>query len=154
QISAFACGTRPSAASRRARNGVKTSKTGEPIMETENELSEAIKPRRGIDYRKLIVVWLLLVVLFVAINMFWNRSKMAGKLQEELAELDRSDPGWRLEEIESARDQMPDEENSAQVLIEATHHLSQPWPPPGFPSEPFHIVPPNELLDKSDFDRL
>jgi hypothetical protein len=123
-------------------------------METENDVSETTRPRRRLDYRKLIVVWLLLVVLFVAIQMFWNRSKMEGKLQEALSELDRSDPGWRLEEIEAARDQMPDEENSAHVLIEATHHLSQPWPPPGFPSEPFHIVPPNELLDESDFDRL
>ncbi len=123
-------------------------------METENELSETSKPRRGIDYRKLILGWLLLVALFVAIQMFWNRSKMARRLQETLAELDRSEPGWRLEEIEAARDQMPDEENSAHVLIEATQHLSQPWPPPGFPLEPFHIVPPNELLNESDFDLL
>src|SRR5579884_262935 len=123
-------------------------------MRTENEASGTIRLRRGIDYRKIIVLWLLLVALLVALQMFWNRSKMAGKLQEALAELDRSDPGWRLEDIEAARDKMPDEENSAQVLIEATQHLSQPWPPLGFPQEPFHIVPPNELLDESDFDRL
>ncbi len=123
-------------------------------METENELSETIKPRRGIDYRKLIVVWLLLVTLFVALQMFWYRSQTERKLQEELSELDRSEPGWRLEEIEAARDKIPDEENSAYVLIKAAQHLSRPWPPLGFPDEPFQLMPANEMLGENDFHRL
>jgi hypothetical protein len=32
------------------------------------------------------------------------------------AEMDRAEPGWRLEDIEAAREQVPEEENSARVL--------------------------------------
>ena len=39
--------------------------------------------------------------------------QIATRLKEALAEMDRTDPGWRLQDVEAARAVVPDAENSA-----------------------------------------
>jgi hypothetical protein len=47
------------------------------------------------------------------------------KVQEAIAEADRLDPGWRLEELQQKQEVVPDEENGA-LAIQASVRL---WPP-------------------------
>jgi len=119
-------------------------------METEKELSETIKPRSWIGWLKCLGWGLVIVAMLVAIRVFWNQGKSASKLQETLAELDRTDPGWRLEDIEAARDEMPEEKNSARVVIAAAQQMPQRAPWADFSDEHFRL-PPNEMLSGEDF---
>jgi hypothetical protein len=54
-------------------------------------------------------------------------SRNTSRLQRIVDQLDHEDPGWRMEEIEAAREQVPDAENSTVPLLAAAAGLS------GFP---------------------
>jgi hypothetical protein len=49
--------------------------------------------------------------------------------EEAVAEADRLDPGWRLEELEARRAVLPDEQNAALQVLAAAGLLPKPWPP-------------------------
>jgi hypothetical protein len=69
------------------------------------------------------------------------------------AQLDRDDPGWRLEDIEAARAQVPAAENSALVVAAA----SALFPRATLPMEvtnPFADLLANALIDSNDYARL
>jgi hypothetical protein len=51
-------------------------------------------------------------------------------LDAAVAELDRTDPGWRLQDLESARAAVPAECNSATVVADAMTALPKGWTPP------------------------
>jgi hypothetical protein len=59
----------------------------------------------------------------------YKHHQIATRLQEALAELDRTDPGWRLHDIEAARAQVPDADNSARCVVEVSRLLPKGWPP-------------------------
>lgn len=94
---------------------------------------------------------MLILAVLVAIGMPWNRSRIASKLQQTLAELDRTEPGWRFEEVESARPQVPDQENSAHVVVSAARNLRRSWPPQDLAEDRFRSLSPNEMLKGEDF---
>src|SRR5271157_1878997 len=48
-------------------------------------------------------------------------------LSKVVAETDRIDPGWRLEELEAARARVPDVENSANLVAKAGSLLPKNW---------------------------
>jgi hypothetical protein len=123
-------------------------------MEIDNDLSETTKPRSGIGCLKVIGCGLLILALLAVIGMFWHQNQMASQLQRTLAELDRTDPGWRLEDIEAARDDVPEAENSARVIIDAAGQLPQRWPSAEFSDEHIHSLAANEMLSGEDFVRL
>jgi hypothetical protein len=50
-------------------------------------------------------------------------------LDAAVSELDRTDPGWRMQEIETARAAVPDESNSAIVVARAVEALPKGWQP-------------------------
>jgi hypothetical protein len=120
-------------------------------MESENSLSETAKPRPWMGWLKGIGWGALLLALFIMLGMFWHQGEMASKLQETLAELDRTEPGWRLEEIEAARDDPPEEQNSARIVVAAAEMMPQRWPSADFRDEHFRSLPPNEMLSGEDF---
>jgi hypothetical protein len=123
-------------------------------MESDNRQSEITKPRSWMGWLKGIGWGVLLLAVFAAIGLLWNREKRASKLQTTLAELDRSDPGWRLEDIEAAREDVPEEKNSANVVVAAARLLPKPWPPKDLSEEHFRLLPPPELLNDEDFALL
>jgi hypothetical protein len=49
------------------------------------------------------------------------------RLQAELAQMDRTDPGWRLQDIEAARAAVSDDENSALTIVAAANSLRNAW---------------------------
>lgn len=123
-------------------------------METENRSDETTRPRPLMVLLKFLGWGVLIVVILGAIGLIWHRGRMASKLQVSLAELDRTDPGWRFEEIEVAREPVSEEENSASVVTAAARRLPKPWPSKDFPYEHFQDLPPNEQLNRNDFVRL
>jgi hypothetical protein len=71
---------------------------------------------------------LLLVIVgpLLAIHYF-DGAAAERALAEAIAEADRLDPGWRLEDIEAARRQIPDEKNGAFVVVSAHRKLPAKW---------------------------
>jgi len=123
-------------------------------MEIDHELSETTEPRPRMSCLKGLGWLVLMLALLAALGVFWHRGQTASKLQQTLAEMDRTEPGWRLEDIEAARDDMPEEDNSARVVVAAAEQLPRPWPSKELVEEHFHALPPNEMLNGDDFIRL
>jgi hypothetical protein len=75
------------------------------------------------------------------------------RLQLLKAQIDRDDPGWRLDDIEAARAQIPAAENSALVVIAACDL----FPGSSLPVEvtnPFANLPANAPIATADYARL
>jgi hypothetical protein len=68
-------------------------------------------------WRKLMVCVLVFALALFAVGSYltWSAER---DFQEALAETDRIDPGWRLDDIEAARAVLPDEENAAIVVLQ------------------------------------
>jgi hypothetical protein len=67
--------------------------------------------------------------------------------------MDRTEPGWRLADIESAREQVPEEENSARVVVAAAALLPKQWPPQDV-DDLFKSLVPAEQLSPEAYDRF
>jgi hypothetical protein len=59
---------------------------------------------------------------------FYQRHAADRELQEAIAEVDRTHPGWRLQELLDARPPIAAEKNSANVVIAAQKLLPKDWP--------------------------
>lgn len=84
----------------------------------------------------------------------WRHHSVQQRLDQALAELDRTDPGWRLEDIEAAREHIPEDENNVGVIISAAQHLPRSWPPEDLSEEYFRSQRSNEMLSGEDFVHL
>jgi hypothetical protein len=91
---------------------------------------------------------LILVLVAVGIKQRYRRGSQAqGRLGLLLSDLDETDPGWRLEDLERARPTLTDPENSA-LVVRAAHKLKPPKSPDNTIMERFAYLPaPPELLD-------
>ncbi len=116
---------------------------------SDHETEAPEKPPISIVKRLLIgsgIFVLLLVALGIS-HHYLLSSKAQDRLGRTLAELDESDPGWRLEDLERARPVLPDLENSALVLRGA-YKLKPAKLPDYKVMERFDkLPPPPELLD-------
>jgi hypothetical protein len=71
---------------------------------------------------------ILLLCLAGGAYVFYFFKSAESQLQKTIAEIDRQDPGWRLEELEAHRQVVPPEQNSA-LLVRAVLALrTTPWP--------------------------
>src|SRR5207245_2170060 len=73
----------------------------------------------------------LLGVLFAGLLIGWyfyTNSLSDKELQDAIAEADRLDPGWRLEELEAKRAVIPDAENSAERIVALRMLVPKSWP--------------------------
>jgi hypothetical protein len=96
---------------------------------------------------------LLILLIFSVCTRAWRHHAAQQRLDETLRELDRTDPGWRLEDIEVARDNIPEEENSARIVVAAGKLLPRDWPPKAL-GDLFTHLAPAELLSPEDFATL
>jgi hypothetical protein len=91
-----------------------------------------------------------LILLVGATLLVWSyghrHREAVAAVREAVAELDRTDPGWRLQDIEAARTVIPDAENSAQVVGAAYPLTPRDWPPREL-SERCREIPPQVRLD-------
>src|SRR5262245_49084836 len=77
--------------------------------------------------------WIVLIglaaVVAVPVVVIWHGSRQADRrLRETVERTDHLDPGWRWEDLESRRPTVPDEENSASVVLAARELLPGSWP--------------------------
>jgi hypothetical protein len=70
-------------------------------------------PRRKVVRLLLVLVALALVPVGVYLYRTWRDSR---RLQDLLAELDRTEPGWRLSDMEASQPAIPDARNAALVM--------------------------------------
>src|SRR5262249_14405473 len=96
---------------------------GEAMTSPTETAATAPKPRRR-AWRWLLGFALLLIatpVAFLLVSSYLDQRE----LQAVLDELDRTDPGWRWEEMLAARAQIPEERNSALVVVAVEKMLDQ-----------------------------
>ncbi len=123
-------------------------------MDTYEQSFGIAKTRRPwLRWLKRLGTVLLLALVAIAIRQAWHHHEVTKKLQEALAELDRAEPGWRLEDMEAARAEIPEEENSARVVVAAADLLPSGWPAHEF-IDRFAHLDPQEQLATEDFLRL
>src|SRR5437899_1693352 len=83
------------------------------LMQEPNVLEDRSRTQSRPWWRRVLLIGIPLV-LAVLVGEFFLAFYWAGRqLDEKLAELDRTDPGWRLEDLEARRAAIAQEENSA-----------------------------------------
>jgi hypothetical protein len=92
-------------------------------------------------------------MIAVAIRSVYFHYKVSVSLDKALRELDQSEPGWRLEDIEAARREIPEERNSARFCVAASKLLPQGWPSLDL-TEAFDHIPPQEKISAASAKRL
>ncbi len=83
-------------------------------------------------WRRRILIALLTVLVGLSIPVgleYYARSKARADLEKIIAELDRADPRWRLEDIEADRQPVPADKNSANTVIAVHRLLPKNWKP-------------------------
>src|SRR5258708_27945561 len=113
-------------------------------------LASTDRPRRR--WRRLgvalAVVFLPCIVLLTG-NLGYRHHRAVAAIQGAVAELDQQEPGWRLADIEAAREVVPDDENSALVVNRAFTSLPPNWPSEGV-GDRINVRPPEARLDDED----
>src|SRR5262249_55476685 len=59
---------------------------------------------------------------------FKARQTADNELEKAIAEVDRQDPGWRLEELEAKRKVIPPNQNGALHVLAAGKRIPENWP--------------------------
>jgi hypothetical protein len=97
---------------------------------SEANLAEAVATARSSGRRKWVRrgLFLLLVLLVLAGLLGYGYFSAHRHLQEALDRADRLDPGWRLFELDARRADVPDEENSAHLIMASQRALPRGWP--------------------------
>jgi hypothetical protein len=91
-------------------------------------------PRRN---RWVYIVLFLVLPICVLVGVSFSLSSSAhSELRQAIAETDRLDPRWRLEDVESDRAYVPPEQNSAGVVMRIQTLLPPKWPSWEQPSQP------------------
>jgi hypothetical protein len=112
--------------------------------------------------RLLIALVTVLVGLSIPVVLELHaRSQARADLEKIIAELDRTDPRWRLEDIEADRQPVPTEKNSADTVIAAHRLLPKNWDSKiagDFVSRGIYVklqdLPPPIILRKDQADQL
>jgi hypothetical protein len=93
-------------------------------------------PRRGRRIA-LFVGGLLLLSLGVVVALYLCALRAADReVEEAVAEIDRDDPGWRLEDLDRQRPAVPDEKNGALQVAAARRLMPASWPTSPAPGRP------------------
>jgi hypothetical protein len=102
---------------------------------------------------KRLGVTLLILAVGAGVRYAYVRHQAITALQAAVDELDREDPGWRLQDIEAARVWVPDHKNSALCTVAVNRLLPKEWPSREF-DEAFADLEPQRRLRPEDYRRL
>ena len=92
------------------------------------------------------VLWCLGGFVVVAVGLFGlDQAQLTRRIKATVGRLDETDPGWRLEEIEAARDTLPDARNSAVLCRELARLMPRGWPDAKFAERMSKVVLPQRL---------
>src|SRR5581483_530903 len=95
----------------------------EPITATSPSTPTRPRGRR----KRLWWTVLLAVLALVGWTLYYYLLADHG-LAQAMAEANRLDPGWQLEDLEAARETVPDAENGAPIVLAAASLIPTPWP--------------------------
>jgi hypothetical protein len=87
-------------------------------------------PRRRIRWKRWLLgtfLSLLLIVIVLIGKELFARWQAQADLERAIAEVDRIDPRWRLEDIEADRREVPADRNSSLVVVAAHELLPKGW---------------------------
>jgi hypothetical protein len=101
---------------------------------------------------KRLALGVLVLAVGLAIHSAFRYYRTTGALRQMWADLDRADPGWRMEEIEALREAIPDAENGGLIVRDTLPLMPVDWPPSS--TRDFLKVPPPEQYSDADFARL
>ncbi|MFO0810899.1 MAG: hypothetical protein U0746_19900 [Gemmataceae bacterium] len=87
-----------------------------------------VAPPKRHRTRRFLLAFLMIALLGAIIALLIRRELVARRFAAVVDRLDRTDPGWRIEDIEQARASIPDTENSA-VAIDAAYAKLVQLPP-------------------------
>lgn len=85
------------------------------------------QPRRSPWRKRLLIAGAGLLVAGIG-GYFYLIDIPDRELKKAMAELDRTDPGWRFKDIVDNREGIPDEHNSALIVRGVKELLPEPWP--------------------------
>jgi hypothetical protein len=91
-------------------------------------MHELLPPPSPTRRRRLLLAGLCIPALLVLPPIFLLFFYPDIRLRQVLAETDRLDPGWRLDELEAGRAAVPDAENAAVSLTAALKLMPSGWP--------------------------
>src|SRR5262249_54066097 len=74
------------------------------------------------------VVLVVGLILAGVLGTYRSGQRAANERAALEADLDANDPNWRLAELEKAREEIPDHENSAHVVVSVVRLLPRNWP--------------------------
>jgi hypothetical protein len=100
-------------------------------MSASDRVSDTVQRPANFVWRRAAIGLVVLVLVLFGVGFFWRwlgGPTTYGPLRKVNDALDASDPGWRLEEIEAAREELPEESNSARVILGAVGKMRGGWP--------------------------
>jgi hypothetical protein len=112
-----------------------------------------LPPQRRFRWLRWTVSAVLLTVALGVGEQILEYYQARRALDQAMASLDSTDPGWRLEEIEASREEIPEDENSARVVVTSYALLPRSWPPAGL-METLQADEPPTLLSAAQTERL
>jgi hypothetical protein len=97
--------------------------------------------------RVIFAVFLVVLIIAGLTGRYFYKTLLSDKdLRDAIAEADRLDPGWRLEELEAKRASITAAENAAEHVLAIKASMPRPWPPDSMSKlpEPKPIRPGDE----------
>lgn len=92
---------------------------------------------------------LVLSTIILAVSRWgYENSRTQSQLERMLEQLDATDPNWRLDEIQQARADLPEDKNSARLIVYACKLLPKNFPDAKF-DEQLQDAPLPHLLDEA-----
>src|SRR6516162_1639753 len=81
--------------------------------------------------RWIIIILISLVLSLSALGIsYYYRTSADRELADAIANLDRTNPGWRLDDVLARRQPIPDDQNSVSILLAAHQHFpKKTWYP-------------------------
>src|SRR5262249_39916071 len=99
--------------------GFRGFQSGSPVSQAAAQTQSTPPPRR--TRRRWWLKWTIIPLLVVLCPLltihYFDNAAAERTLAEAVAEADRLDPGWRLEDLEAARRKIPDDKNGAVVVL-------------------------------------
>lgn len=91
-------------------------------------LANPSRPPRLFRWRKRLLLGSLIAApLCLVVSFLYLVHSSDQALREAIAEADRLDPGWRMEDLQAKRAVIPDEQNAALIIMAAQTRLPSAW---------------------------
>jgi hypothetical protein len=116
-------------------------------------MTDATGPRPVRWRRKFLIAGgalALLAVIAAFGHFFYHRYRANAALEAAIADADRQDPDWRLEQIEAKRAKVPPADNAAIAVLKARAMLPKDWDRPAYEMTGIVELLPNTPLDAKE----